>query len=80
MAPKYMPVFRFEGGIELDLEESDMAVGSELKDSMGGIEKEFDHILKMLRIYFDKVEKYDEIEEEEKRAITQKYVKLKGIV
>ena len=65
---------------ELDSEESDMDVGSELLDSMGGIEKEFDHTLKMLRKYFDEVEKYDKIEEEEKRAIIQKYVKLKGIV
>ena len=61
-----------------DSEESDMDVGSELPDIMEDIEKAFDHILKMRKRYLKALEKYDEIEDEDKKDIIKKYVKLKG--
>ena len=43
---------------ESDSEESDINVGSELPDIMGGIEKAFDHILEMRKRYLKALEKY----------------------
>ena len=45
---------------------------------MGGNEKAFDHILVMLKRYLKLLEKYDEIEDDDKRDVFKKYVKLKG--
>ena len=49
---------------ESDSEESDINVGSELPDIMGGIEKAFDHILEMRKRYLKALENYDEIDDE----------------
>ena len=63
---------------ETDSEESDIYVGSEHVDIMGGNEKAFDHILVMRKRYLKLLEKYDEIEDDDKRDVFKKYVKLKG--
>ena len=63
---------------ESDSDESDIDVGPELLDTITGIDKALDHILKMRKQFLEALERYDEIDNEYKKDIIKKYVKLKG--
>jgi hypothetical protein len=63
---------------EPDSEESEFEVGPELLDIITGIGNGLDYILKMRKQFLKALERYDEIDNDEKKGIIEKYVKLKG--
>ena len=54
---------------ECDLDESDIDVGTELLDSITGIDEALDHILKMRKQFLEALERYDEIDDGDKKDI-----------
>ena len=63
---------------ESDSEESEIDVGPELADIITDIDNSFNYIIKLRKPYLKALEKYDQIEDEDKRDIFKKYVRLKG--
>ena len=63
---------------ESDSEESDTDVGHELEDIITDINISYTNIVGLRKKYLKALEKYNEIEDEDKRDIFKKYVKLKG--
>jgi hypothetical protein len=63
---------------ESDSEESDINVAHELEDIITDIEISFANIVMLRKQYLKALEKYDEIEDEDKSDIFKKYIKLKG--
>ena len=63
---------------ESDSEESDIDVGHELEDIITDINISYCNIVGLRKKYLKALEKYNEIEDEDKRDIFKKYVKLKG--
>ena len=63
---------------ESDSEESDIDVGQELEDIITDINISFTNIVSLRKQYLQALEKYNEIEDEDKTDIFKKYIKLKG--
>ena len=63
---------------ESDSEESDIDVGHELEDIITDINISYCNIVGLRKKYLKALEKYNEIEDKDKRDIFKKYVKLKG--
>ena len=63
---------------ELDSEESDIDVAHELEDIITNIDIYFTNIIRERKKYLKALEKYNEIEDEDKKDIFKKYIKLKG--
>ena len=63
---------------ESDSEESDTDVGHELEDIITDINISYTNIVGLRKKYLKALEKYNEIEDKDKRDIFKKYVKLKG--
>ena len=57
---------------ESESDESDMYFGSELRDNMGGIEKAFNHILKMRKRYLKALEYMMKFRKKTKRWYTKR--------
>ena len=63
---------------ESDSEESDTDVGHELEDIITNINISYTNIVGLRKKYLKALDKYNEIEDKDKRDIFKKYVKLKG--
>jgi hypothetical protein len=63
---------------ESDSEESDTNVGHELEDIITDTYISYTNILGLRKKYLKALEKYNEIEDEDKRDMFKKYIKLKG--
>ena len=63
---------------ESDSEESDTNVGHEFEDIITDIYISYTNILGLRKKYLKVLEKYNEIEDEDKRDIFKKYINLKG--
>jgi hypothetical protein len=63
---------------ESDSEESDINVGHELEDLITDIYISYTNIVGLRKKYLKALETYNEIEDEDKRDIFKKYIKLKG--
>jgi hypothetical protein len=63
---------------ELDSEESDTDVAHELEDIITDIDISFTNIVRLRKKYLKALEEYNEIEDEDKKDIFKKYIKLKG--
>ena len=60
------------------MEEFDIDVAHKLDDILTGIDISFTNIVRLRKKYMKAMDKYDEIENEDKRDIFKKYIKLKG--
>ena len=63
---------------ESDSEEPDIDVAHELEDIISDIDISYTNIVRLRKQYLKALEKYDEIEDEDKRDIFKKYIKLKA--
>jgi hypothetical protein len=63
---------------ESDSEESDIDVAHEVEDIITDMEINFTNIVRLRKKYLKALEKYNEIDDQDKRDIFKKYIKFKG--